>query len=558
MNDQTQTIYGISVSELTKEPVRVKNGTYYNFRGYNLYVPDEVDSSTAAFIYYPGSGGSGNDAKIIRNMIESGTASEIIVIADDAYTDRSTGGARHLQLIENIGRENSCEITNIDCMGFSASGPTTFNTILNTISTYPDNGKYSAVFCDVVNFNVSQEQIDILKDNESTLIFLEPDRQVTNFEKALAQGGVDVIIAWAGGGHGGHVVLNREALENGIIDFVSGVSDELANSDIYKFVKYDAIKGEWYQIPLEEVAESFLGAEAVNNPLRYYDRLSNMDTDLKCHNSFLANKINNIRTAIKNSNFLSTTSMEYYSSTTQIPNAENEVVQAYFSSCAKSLNCLEKDTAKIIEIGNSIKEINDALKDDAAELNSSLNYYTNGNVSTDKTTGNNWADTNNTYNSGTNLSTAPTYVPSYTGPSNSGSSGSSGTSVETTQPTEPTLEERIKAIKDEFLEYNELCSDSGKNILVYRNTVDKCKVVIHYEGETILSIDHYYQYPTQKEAMDGMKVLKEEYSTNCEDILRETNTLKVVMEESTYKDLTVSKLREQFKETTGMVEITKK
>lgn len=54
--------------------------------------------------------------------------------------------------------------------------------------------------------------------------------------------------------------------------------------------------------------------------------------------------------------------MEYYSSTTHIPNAESDVVQAYFSSCAKTLNCLESDTAKIIEIGNSIDSLQSKLK----------------------------------------------------------------------------------------------------------------------------------------------------------------------------------------------------
>ena len=116
MSNQEQNIYGVPVSQLSKEPFRVKYGTYYNFNGYNLYVPDEVDANTSAFIYYPGSGGSGNDAKIINNIIESGSANQIIIIADDAYRDKSTGGERHLQLIENIGAANSVEITNINTM----------------------------------------------------------------------------------------------------------------------------------------------------------------------------------------------------------------------------------------------------------------------------------------------------------------------------------------------------------------------------------------------------------------------------------------------------------
>ncbi len=558
MNENEQTIYGIPVSKLSKDPVKVANGTYYNFSGYNLYVPDEVDASTSAFIYYPGSGGSGNDAKIIRNMIDSGSANQIIVIADDAYTDKSTGGTRHLQLIENIGAENGVEITNIDSMGFSASGPTTFNTILNTIQNYPENGPHSAVFCDVVGFTVSQEQIDTLVADESSLLFLEPNNQVTDFEKKLAQGGVDVVLAWTTGSHAGHVALNSEALQNGIIDFVTGESDELANSDIYKFVTYDMNSGEWYEISLDEVAEKFVNADIAENPYRYYNRLSTMDTELQCNNSFLGTKINTIRAAIKNSNFLSTTSMEYYGSTTQIPNAENEVVQAYFSSCAKTLNCLEKDTSRIIAIGNSIDEINDSLKKDASTLNDSVNYYTGTTTNnTTNTTSNSWASTttnNSSSTSNSSTTTGSTYTGStYVGSYSSGSSDSSSSGSDTVS----TLEDKIKEFKSEFLKYNQLYSDSEQSILVYKNVEENYKIVIHYENDEILAIDHYYQFTTRQEAMNHMSVLKEQYGTNCEDVLRETNTLKVVMDESSYKDLTLTKLIEEYEKSDEMVKYEK-
>lgn len=562
MNENVQTIYGIPVSELSKEPVRVKNGTYYNFKGYNVYVPDEVESSTSAFIYYPGSGGSGNDAKIINNIIESGSATQIIIIADDAYTDRKTGGARHLQLIENIASENGVEITNIDTMGFSAGGPSTYNTLLNTISSYPESGPHNAVFCDVVGFTVDQDQINMLVEDEATLLFLEPNNQVTDFEKKLAQGGVDVILAWTSGSHAGHVPLNREALQNGIIDFVSGESDELANSEIYKFVTYDMNSGQWYEIPLEEVAEKFVNSDVADNPFRYYNRLSNMDTELQCNNSFLGNKINTIRTAIKNSNFLSSMSMEYYGSTTQVPNAANEVVQAFYSSCAKMLNYLEKDTSKIIEIGNSIKEINDNLKTEAEDLNTSINYYTNNANTSNNTTGtNSWTNVsaNNTGTSGNSNNYSGSYSNNSSGNYGGtyyGSSAAVGGAVSSGVSTEVSTE-ATQTISDEFLEYNYLYSDTEQNMLVYKNTEENYKVVIHYENDKILSIDHYYQYPTRQIANDSIDILKQEYGTTCDDVLRETNTVKVVLDESTYKDLTLTELKAEYKEKEEMVELIK-
>ncbi|MGN1370851.1 MAG: hypothetical protein ACI4XM_01020 [Candidatus Coprovivens sp.] len=553
MSNSLNSIYGISISDLEKDPVQVPNGVYYDFKGFTLFVPDDVDSSTSAFIYYPGSGGSRNDAEYIRSSINDGNSNQIIIIVDDAYSDRASGGARHLQLIENIGAANDAEITNIDSMGFSASGPTTFNTILNTISTYPDSGPHNAVFCDVVGFTVNQEQIDLLVEDEATLLFLEPNGTSTDFERKLAQGGVDVILAWTSGSHAGHVPLNREALQNGIIDFVTGESDELANSDIYKFVTYDINSGEWYEISLDEVAEKFVNSDVADNPFRYYNRLSNMDTELQCNNSYLGSKINTIRTAIKNSNFLSTMSMDYYGSTTQIPNAENEIIQAYFSACAKTLNCLEKDTSKIIQIGNSIDEINDNLKTDAGELNNSINYYTNTPTNTSSSS-NSWVSSSSTYNGNSGTYSNTTSNGSYASTASTvgviGTSGSASSSdIEVT--------EEISNKEFPFLSYNELYTDVDQKIIVYKNLEEKYKLVIHYEGDKILGIDYYYQYPTRNNALEAVELLKEKYGDTCSDVLREANTIKVEMKETSYSNMTTTDFVLQCEKSEDMVKLVR-
>ena len=69
MDNNEQTLYGIPLSELNGKGTSYEGGTYYDMNGYCFYVPEEVDDSTPAFIYYPGSGGSGNDAKVIRQLI---------------------------------------------------------------------------------------------------------------------------------------------------------------------------------------------------------------------------------------------------------------------------------------------------------------------------------------------------------------------------------------------------------------------------------------------------------------------------------------------------------
>lgn len=411
-----ETLYGLSLSDL-QSSTKVSGGTYYDFYGYCLYVPDEVDTSTSAFIYYPGSGGSGNDAVAIRNLINGEESpNQIIVIADDAYAARNTGGNSYFELINNIGAENGVDITNISSMGFSASGPTNYNTLINNISRDEEHSSKYAVFADIVSINPTDEEIELLKESDSTLIFFEPNGSFHPFENNLAANGVDVVIAQASGNHATHVALNRDALENGIIDFISGESDEFG--DIYTFYSYNTDTGKWEEISIEDVAEK-INVNTGGISYKYYERLSNLG-ELQSSNSFIQSGINAIRNAIKNTNFLSSTSGTIYESTTNIPNAEPELVQSFFSTCANLLNSLEKDTVTIVEIGEMMQETNVKLADEASKLNddtssddktNTIDYYDSSNK--------NWTDNSSIGNKDSNNFSSNEYSDNF---NNSGSS----------------------------------------------------------------------------------------------------------------------------------------
>lgn len=422
-----ETLYGLSLSDL-QSSTKVSGGTYYDFYGYCLYVPDEVDTSTSAFIYYPGSGGSGNDAVAIRNLINSEESpNQIIVIADDAYAARNTGGDSYFELINNIGAANGVNITNISSMGFSASGPTNYNTLINNISRDEEHSSKYAVFADIVSIYPTDEEMELLKESDSTLIFFEPNGAFHSFENTLGTNGVDVIVAQAGGEHSSHVALNRDALENGIIDFISGESDEFG--DIYTFYSYNTDTGKWEEISLEEVAEK-INVSSGGISYKYYEKLSNLE-ELQSSNSFIQSGINAIRNAIKNTNFLSSTSGTVYESTTNVPNAEPELVQSFFSTCAKLLNLLEKDTVTIVEIGEMMQETNVKLADEASKLNDSsssedetntIDYYDSSNK--------NWVDNTNsgTGNNDSNGSNGSNGSGSYEYSDNSNNSSTSNNS----------------------------------------------------------------------------------------------------------------------------------
>lgn len=578
MDNNEQTLYGIPLSELNGKGTSYQGGTYYDMNGYCFYVPEEVDDSTPAFIYYPGSGGSGNDAKVIRQLISEKGPDQIIIIADTAYENTTNASTRYSNLISNIGKDNNSNITNISTMGFSAGGPATYAQLVHNVRNNPEGGPYNAIFCDVVNFNTNQEDLELIKQNEGTIMFLEPNGTSITAANNMAKSGVDVVLAWTSGSHAGHVPLNKEALENGLIDYVSGRSTELANADIYKFVVYNSETGNWDQITLEELAAKYEGSVFnSSDPFRYYEKLSTIDV-LESSNSFLGDKINNLRVAIRNTNFLSSNIGVDYGSTTNIPGVESDIVQSFFTSSSMLLNLLEKDTAKIIEIGNSIEDMNANLEVQANELNDPNNVVTNNqttqnNQTTDNVYNNSTVtnpvvnnNINNNNNSSNNNSSTVT-TPSISTPGNSQVVVDSTNAVVATLVTsiskqvldlEKEVEEKLdkdikydnvttidKELIDKFLKYDELYTDD--NMIVYDGEDGKYKIVIHHEEGKVVGLEYYYDLGDKDTATKAMELMKEDF-TDLESIKQDGQYVKLTFKDDLYKDLKLDELKEVYSE----------
>lgn len=577
MDNNEQTLYGIPLSELNGKGTSYEGGTYYDMNGYCFYVPEEVDDSTPAFIYYPGSGGSGNDAKVIRQLISEKGPDQIIIIADSAYENTTNASTRYANLISNIGKENSSNITNISTMGFSAGGPATYAQLVHNVRNNPEGGPYNAIFCDVVNFNTNQEDLELIKQNEGTIMFLEPNGTSITAANTMAKSGVDVVLAWTSGSHAGHVPLNKEALENGLIDYVSGRSTELANADIYKFVVYNSETGQWDQITLEELAAKYEGTVFnSSDPFRYYEKLSSIDV-LESSNSFLGDKINNLRMAIRNTNFLNSNVNVGYDSTTNIPGVESDIVQSFFTSTSTLLNLLEKDTAKIIEIGNSIEDMNAELEVQANELNNPNNVVTNNQTTQQEQTTNNVYNSTvnnpvvnnsvNTNNNSNNNSSSTITTPSVSKPSNSQVVVDSTSAVVATLVTsiskqiidlEDTVEDKLdkdikyddvstidKELIDKFLKYEELYTDD--NMIVYDGEDGKYKIVIHHEDGKVVGLEYYYDLGDKDTAKNAMELMKEDF-TDLESIKQDGQYVKLTFKDDIYKDLSLEELKEVYKD----------
>ena len=432
MDNTEQTLYGVPLSEINNK-TEYEHGVYIETDTYVFYVPEEVSDSTSAVIYYPGSGGYNPDANPIRSVIENQAPNQVIVIAKSAYEEPEVASNKYVQLVNNIASAESIEINDIQNYGFSAGGRNAIQGIVNTIKINPDLPPQKAVIIDA-GYNcsgcyLSEEQINVLKENEASILFFEEKNGGTSSYNVinLAKAGVDVIVAWAGSGHGGHVQINREVFENDIMNYASGYTDTLLNADIYTFRAWDSEKQEWYEIPLEEVMERFVGEVVdLSDPFKYYEKLSSIEP-LQSSNSFLGDKINSLRMSIRNTNFLNANIAVGFESTTNIPSAEDEIVQSFFTTCSALLNLLEKDTASIIEIGNSIEDMNAQLTVDANELN----------VSTDVVTDNKPIQTTeDVYTDNSSITDSYiTSTPNYTNPSSDNNNSNNTTSTVTTPST---------------------------------------------------------------------------------------------------------------------------
>lgn len=432
MDNTERTLYGVPLSEINNK-TEYEHGVYIETDTYVFYVPEEVSDSTSAVIYYPGSGGYNPDANPIRSVIENQAPNQVIVIAKSAYEEPEVASNKYVQLVNNIASAESIEINDIQNYGFSAGGRNAIQGIVNTIKINPDLPPQKAVIIDA-GYNcsgcyLSEEQINVLKENEASILFFEEKNGGTSSYNVinLAKAGVDVIVAWAGSGHGGHVQINREVFENDIMNYASGYTDTLLNADIYTFRAWDSEKQEWYEIPLEEVMERFVGEVVdLSDPFKYYEKLSSIEP-LQSSNSFLGDKINSLRMSIRNTNFLNANIAVGFESTTNIPSAEDEIVQSFFTTCSALLNLLEKDTASIIEIGNSIEDMNAQLTVDANELN----------VSTDVVTDNKPIQTTeDVYTDNSSITDSYiTSTPNYTNPSSDNNNSNNTTSTVTTPST---------------------------------------------------------------------------------------------------------------------------
>ena len=249
------------------------------------------------------------------------------------------------------------------------------------------------------------------------------------------------------------------------------------------------------------------------------------------------------------------------------------------------LNLLEKDTAKIIEIGNSIEDMNKQLEVEANELNnpnnadnSSNNQQTennqqtqnNQNTNEDSNTtithpvvnNNNNNNSNTGNNGGNNVSVPGTSVPGNSQVVIGNTNATVAALVTSISKVILDLEEKVedkidkdikyddittidKDLVDKFLNYDELYSDD--NMVVYDGDEGKYKIVIHHDGDKVLGLEYYYNLGDKDTASKAIDLMKEDFA-DLESIKQEGQYVKLTFKDDLYKDLSFDEFKEVYSE----------
>lgn len=493
------------------------NGQYVR---HLVYIPDDVSEDTKVFMYAHGADDGyvgSNSFKPICDMLQQNGSDSIVVMSLHQYTYANEPTGHEMNYFLSL-LEDNFNINTDTAMyaGFSSGGPSALVAAMDMKRENPD-AKPVVALIDSIYYNGLISNPDNLKLLSGvTVLDLYNNFNKASDAKILAQNGVNIVRAFNGNGHAD---VNINFFNNGLIDSFNGNLDTL-NGD-YHFQRFDPDIGDWVDIDKDEVYELINNGDVlVDNPYRYYDKLSKLG-DLECNNEFIGSKINSIRSNIRNTNFLGSRGFDSYSSTTNIPNGEADIVQRYFTSCASLLSSIEKDTVKIVEIGNSYKDINESLKKEAIQLNNDVN---------------NSSLTNTVYTEQSN---------NYVYPTGGGVSGIVSSAVGiTSSSSESSSNGQVVEDKKELpLGFSHLYSDDKQIVYDKKDYY----VVVKYDGDKVVGLEYYFDFKHKDIAISREIDLKYKY-TNARNIEREGQYVRITFDDEAYKDLSLKDIKEQYKD----------
>ena len=382
------------------------NGVYYAVDNYGveMYVPSNIDSSADLLAYYPGMGGSTNDASQVRKTMKSDNPpSYVAVISPTSYDS-----CHILDKATSVLNDNNIDVSGVVTVTFSASGGTGFKSLEAYLEKHEELADKSAmIIADGYNISdVNASKMTMLIDNQVPIFHIGPHdgNRVTNIDTNLAKDGYNIyrIDTW----DNVHMYINRDIFANQMPEYVLGYVDEVGNNGTggkepnYIVYKYNKETSEYEEVNIDAMqlnmvltadkikvinvkdlfrVDDFEIKEYPVECLSKYEALKNIETGLSINFGTLSDTVlssdmiyvtsamSSLRTQIKNSNFLNGKTLGFRSST-GIPGCITGYINAYYDIMGQLMDSLVRQTESVMSVGQAIVDMNIAMEKKAEEL----------------------------------------------------------------------------------------------------------------------------------------------------------------------------------------------
>lgn len=413
------------------------SGTVYSFSDagvsgvgrdyrYMIYVPNDYDANTQVHAFMHGfdalSRSGHRDAVVpFVDSINNGNGSDDVLIFYDAQrTDFNN--ADDLNKLLNVStyeplKKLGISTNNITFEGFSAGGKTALKLTAQHLKNNPDLPPQVVVTYDAtcLNYNkenpnaklswnaeLSDDEVQALVDNHATLITFEqtgdpnydPDNSIA--VKNLTRRGVDVVYVKRND-ESGHFKCLKGAVEDGAMDYLTGKTNSLRNSDNYTFMRWvpDETKtsgrqengwwkeyGEWVPLTSHEVA-TLISKDLMSYVINRYENLTNIpllqmpvlqtgalydmgivQSDLE----YVIKNVNNLKTGIKTTGFFSTSVNTSFSSSAKMPMGIVNYMHDSLDATGLLLSKLNDATNALVKIGGIFEKLDTETSDKVDEL----------------------------------------------------------------------------------------------------------------------------------------------------------------------------------------------
>ena len=210
-------------------------GYYARNRGNanEIYIPvGAVNNPSLGMVsYIPGSGGSSNDARVLREQIRNNPPDYIISISAGCG-DNNNCIQTGLQMAQGLGSNVDRNVT----VCFSASGFIGLKRNEELLQSNP-NIKTAVISCEPYgegNFRLTNGNGTNLANSETPIIFAAPDSgfhiNMLDLIKDYRNNGLNAFLLETDYGDDAHIATNRDILSSGILDYILGNADNFDTS----------------------------------------------------------------------------------------------------------------------------------------------------------------------------------------------------------------------------------------------------------------------------------------------------------------------------------------